>query len=209
VRRIVKQIDDLHPDLILSAGDFTGQSLPGAAYPLAEAVAPLAALRAPRGVFAVLGNNDDKPREYLLALHAAGIRVLMNESVRVGPLVLSGLDGRLAHSQPALDEARERTYREASSLHGVAILIAHRPDEFVSAPPSMQLVLSGHTHCGQVVLPVIGPLITGSDYGARFLCGVHRDGRKLLVVTAGLGTSHLPIRIGAPPDLWLISIESR
>jgi hypothetical protein len=69
-------------------------------------------------------------------------------------------------------------------------------------------VLAGHTHCGQIVLPLIGPLETGSDYGRKYVCGVFRSGLKTLIVTAGLGTSHIPIRIGAPPDIWLISVES-
>jgi len=82
----------------------------------------------------------------------------------------------------------------------------HRPDDFKWAPESIPLMLAGHTHCGQIVLPLIGPLETGSDFGRKYLCGIIRKGGRTLIVTAGVGTSHLPLRIGAPPDMWLISI---
>jgi predicted MPP superfamily phosphohydrolase len=48
---------------------------------------------------------------------------------------------------------------------------------------------------------------TGSDYGRRYFCGVIREGSRIVVVTAGLGTSHIPLRIGAPPDMWLIEVR--
>lgn len=67
-------------------------------------------------------------------------------------------------------------------------------------------MLAGHTHCGQVALPLIGPLSTMSRYGRRYACGVVREGARTLVVTAGLGTSGIPLRLGAVPDMWLVEI---
>ena len=90
---------------------------------------------------------------------------------------------------------------------GTKVLAAHRPDEIVAAKGRVSLVLAGHTHCGQIVLPFIGPLETGSDFGDKYYCGVYRRRDTVLVVTAGLGTSHVPLRIGAPPDMWLITIH--
>src|SRR4030095_15230008 len=70
------------------------------------------------------------------------------------------------------------------------------------------LMLAGHTHCGQIVLPVIGAIATACRYRTRYLCGLIQEGGKTLIVTSGIGTSQFPLRIGAPPDMWLITIRS-
>jgi predicted MPP superfamily phosphohydrolase len=209
IMRIVEQINRLHPDIIVCAGDFTGDSWFGRHYSLATAIGPLRNLRARLGVFAILGNNDGEVSEIVEDLKSAGVHVLMNDATQAGPIVLGGLDGRLGHSPIALRTARQKTYRDMERLNGVKVLLAHRPDEFSAAPSFIRLVLAGHTHCGQVVLPLVGPLATASDYDRRYDCGVFRQRSKLLVVTAGVGTSHLPLRIGTYPDMWLISIEAK
>lgn len=211
VRRIVKQINVLHPDIVVAAGDFRGTSWIARKYADAEAVAPLSSLRAPLGVYAVLGNNDYEHKTAANtpvreALQRAGVHVLGNQVARAGPLAIGGLEGR--YSTAAASIARRRAVEEAlKRTPGAKVLVAHRPDEFRWAPRFVGLTLAGHTHCGQIVFPLIGALETGSDFGSDYLCGVRRDGGKLLVVTAGLGTSRLPIRIGAPPDIWLIELR--
>ena len=205
----VDQINALRPDIVVAAGDFTGNNWIGRDYLPAEAIAPLKGLQTRLGAYAVLGNNDYQAGagDVARALESAGVRVLRNDAVAVGPVALGGIDGRIHHSLAAWAAARQATYDALEGTPGVQVLAAHRPDEFVPAPPSVRLVLAGHTHCGQIVIPFFGALESGSDYGMRYLCGVHRDGSKLLVVTAGLGTSHVPLRFGAPPDLWLLTIE--
>ena len=208
LERIVAQINALNPDVDVGAGDFVGNSWVGKAYSVEESIVPLRGLRARLGVYAVLGNNDVAAGDDRVAAALArnGVRVLSNEAIQVGPLALGGLKGRLyGHSK--WQKVRRETYDALRRTPGVEVLIAHRPDEFVFAPPPIRLVLAGHTHCGQIVLPLIGPLETGSDFGDKYLCGVVSAGDKLLVVTAGLGTSHVPLRIGAPSDIWLITIE--
>lgn len=209
VTKIVDQINALRPDIVVAAGDFTGNNWIGRDYLPAEAIAPLKGLQTRLGAYAVLGNNDYQAGagDIARALESAGVRVLRNDAVAVGPVALGGIDGRIHHSLAAWAAARQATYDALEGTPGVQVLAAHRPDEFVPAPPSVRLVLAGHTHCGQIVIPFFGALESGSDYGMRYLCGVHRDGSKLLVVTAGLGTSHVPLRFGAPPDLWLLTIE--
>src|ERR687883_436152 len=84
-----------------------------------------------------------------------------------------------------------------------AILLAHEPDIFPKVPARVALTLSGHTHGGQVRLPGV-PLVVPSNYGARYAHGhVVEDGRHL-VVSAGLGTSGLPVRFGVPPEIVLV-----
>ncbi len=207
--KIVDQMNALHPDIIVGAGDFVGDNWIGREYSADEAVAPLARLKARLGVFAVLGNNDYEPAAtgIRIALKRAGVELLEDQAISVGPMALGGLDGFIYHRREPWARARLKTAEAMARTPGVKILAAHRSDEVVPAAPFVRLVLSGHTHCGQIVLPFIGALQTGSDYGSRFLCGLIRDQSKVLVVTSGLGTSHLPLRFGAPPDMWLISVE--
>jgi uncharacterized protein len=208
VGRIVEQMNALHPDIVVGAGDFTGHNAVGAHYSVEAAIAPLGRLKARLGVYAVLGNADYDAgaARTRRSLERAGVRVLVNEAVAAGPIALGGLDGRISNAGP-WRAARAATYGAIARTRGIKLLVAHRSDELASAPSSIRLVLAGHTHCGQIVLPFIGPLETGSDYGRKYLCGVIREGRKLMIVTAGLGTSHVPIRIGAPPDIWVITIR--
>jgi uncharacterized protein len=208
VERIVDQINALHPDIIAGAGDFIGNLWFGREYPVAEAVAPLGRLKARLGVFAVLGNNDYEAggSAVAAALKRLGIDVLVNQAVTAEPLALGGFDGRI-YPWPQLKAARTMTYGAMASTPGVKVLISHRPDESATAPGFVSIVLAGHTHCGQIVVPLFGPIWTGSDYGRRYSCGVIREGSRIVVVTAGLGTSHVPLRIGAPPDMWLIEVR--
>jgi hypothetical protein len=208
VSGIVNEINALKPDVIVAAGDYIGANWFGRRYSIPEAIEPLGGLRARLGVYAVLGNNDHLAgsSEIVRALKAAGIRVLINDSAQAGPLVIGGIDGAIGIKKAKWQERRKQTYAALEAMPGIKLLAVHRPDEFRWVPSVTRLVLAGHTHCGQIVLPLIGPLETGSDYGTKYFCGVVRNRSSLLVVTAGLGTSHLPLRFGAPPDIWLITI---
>jgi predicted MPP superfamily phosphohydrolase len=204
VRTIVRHINDLSPDLVLIAGDFvTDKRLATRHYSMSDAIAPLAGLHPRLAKIAVMGNHDhwrDAAAAHR-ALARAGIRVLDNQAVEVGPIAVAGLDDAFTgHDDvPATLAALRR-------LHGPKLLLSHSPDPFPALPPDIVLMLAGHTHCGQVSLPWIGPLKTMSRYGRRYACGVVREDGKTLIVTAGLGTSGIPLRIGAVPDMWLIAV---
>ena len=151
----------------------------------------------------MLGNHDHwrNAAQTRAALAAAGIRPLANEAVTAGPLAVGGLDDAFTghHDLPA-------TLARLRALPGAKILLSHSPDPFAQLPGEVSLMLAGHTHCGQIVLPLVGQLETASDYGRRYACGLVRERGKTLVVGAGLGTSVLPLRIGARPDLWLLEL---
>lgn len=202
--RIVEQMNELRPDLVLLAGDFiSDKSLWTRTFPSPEVTAPFAALRPPLGMFAVLGNHDhwgDAPATRR-ALTEAGITTLSNQAVRVGPLVLGGLDDD--HTGRA---DLDRTLAAMKTLGGVPVLLSHSPDPFPDVPGRVPLMLAGHTHCGQISLPLIGPLATASRHGRRYACGRIDEEGRTLIVSAGLGTSVLPLRIGAVPDMWLIEL---
>lgn len=204
VARIVEQANRLGPDLVLIAGDFiTDKRLATRHYSHDEAVAPLAALRPRLATLAVLGNHDHwrDPAAAHRALARAGIRVLDNQAVQVGPIAIGGLDDAFTGRDelPATLAALRR-------LRGPRLLLSHSPDPFAEPAPDVFLMLAGHTHRGQVALPLIGPLSTLSKYGRRYACGLVREGGRTLIVTAGLGTSGIPLRLGAVPDMWLVEL---
>ncbi|MBA2936439.1 metallophosphoesterase [Sphingomonas sp. CGMCC 1.13654] len=200
LRQTVAQVNRLHPDLVLIAGDFLStDSLAFAASP-GDAVAPLAGLHAPLGTIAVLGNHDDQGRRRLEALlPRMRVTLLENRAVRRGPLTIVGTgDTFTGHSRPA------EAFAAARPLGGLTVALAHEPDVTPELDPSLRLVLAGHTHCGQIAPWPFGPLFTASAYGRRYACGVIHEGARSIIVTGGLGTSNLPLRLGAPPDLWVI-----
>jgi predicted MPP superfamily phosphohydrolase len=204
--RIVAQVNAQRPDLVLLAGDFVGDRTLGSQYPTADTVAPLAGLRSRLGTIAVLGNHDywRNGGEVRAALTRIGVRVLANQAVQAGPLVIGGLDDpRTGHNRDS------QTYAAMRALPGARVLLSHGPDPFATLPPDIGLMLAGHTHCGQIRLPLYGALTNDSTYGERYACGfIEENGRKL-IVTAGLGASILPLRLGAAPDVWMVTIGPR
>ncbi|MFA6123119.1 MAG: metallophosphoesterase [Sphingomonas sp.] len=201
--RIVAQINALQPDMVLLGGDFLAEyDKPEAPARSRSIAGALARLAAPLGTVAVLGNHDygTNPKAVATALTDVGIPVLQNQAIQRGPLVLGGLgDGYSGNAR--LPE----TLAAMATLHGARIMLAHTPAQAAQLPGDIHLLLSGHTHCGQVVLPFVGALVVPS-VPRRYLCGVINDGPRTVVVSAGLGTSNLPLRVHAPPDLWLVTV---
>ncbi|MBO0749547.1 MAG: metallophosphoesterase family protein [Porphyrobacter sp.] len=204
--RIVGQVNALKPDVIVLAGDFISD--PGFGlrpYPIAASIAPLGKLRARLGIYAVMGNHDSSRdlRQIRLELARQGITVLGWNARAVGPLVIGGIN------HPYI--GRRRLVATLATMHrldGGPVLVSHYPDPFAHLPANTGLMLAGHTHCGQISLFGWAP-ITGSSYGQRYACGVVRERGNTLVVTAGLGTSIIPVRFGARPDIWLVEVRPR
>jgi predicted MPP superfamily phosphohydrolase len=209
---IVDSVNRTRPDLVLIAGDFVvGHDRAGAAARAAQLQQPLSRLRAPLGVIAVLGNHDHwtDPGAVQSALVRAGIIVLTNRAVRRGPLAVIGVDDAFSHHDDIA--AAISSWKR---IGGTPILLTHTPDVVQRLGREIPLVMAGHTHCGQVVLPWIGPPVTRSPlqhwrrlYDPRYRCGVVRDAGRIVIVTAGLGSGTSPIRIGAPPDWWLLKLR--
>lgn len=200
LRHLAAQAAALRPDLVVLAGDYIAGHVPADA-----AVAPdlsvLTSLRPPLGVVAVMGNHDywtDASR-VRAALERAGVAVLANEAVQRGPLAIGGIDDMITRRAAA-----RVTAAAVRRLGGAAMLVSHSPDIAPQLPPDMPLLLAGHTHCDQIVLPLLGPPVEVS--APRYRCGPAREGRRLTVVTAGTGTSVVPLRWGAPPDWWLLTV---
>jgi len=201
--RIVDQANALTPDLVLIAGDFVyGNDPVEGARSATQLIAPLSRLRAPLGVVAVSGNHDYWAGQNSLppALKRAGVTLLDNAAIERGPLAIGGLaDGYTLHARiPATMAALDK-------LPGARIVLTHAPEITPYLPGSAHLVLAGHTHCGQIVAAWLGPFARKPR--ARFGCGWTRDRSRLNLVTAGVGTSILPLRLGADPDMWLLTLQ--
>ena len=211
--RIVTQVNAAQPDLVVIVGDFVNGRDRRFESDLATLTAPLSQLRARDGVVATLGNHDHwtAPQRVRHALAAAKIEVLANRPVARGPVTVLGLDDDYSgHADLAAAMALLPADRRP------VIAITHSPDIAARLPSTIRLALAGHTHCGQVVLPGIGSMaplfgkLVGDRhyFNPRYLCGVVREGPRTTIVTAGLGSGTIPVRIGAPPDWWLVKLAA-
>lgn len=206
--RIVRVVNGLKPDLILLGGDYIGDHKGGAVYGPAASIAPFATLRAPMGVLAVLGNHDARRHarigrsQWRGLFRRIGITLLTDQAVRRGPLVIGGLRD-IYTDHPDIPHVLQ----EMEDLDGAQIVLSHGPDIFPRLPDRPLLALVGHTHCGQVALPFAGVVYVPSRFGTRYACGIFHDGAKSMIVSAGIGTSGLPIRLLSPPDVWLVTIR--
>lgn len=203
--RIVAELNALKPDMVLIAGDLVSEKrLATHIYSAAEVVAPLGELRAPLGVVVSPGNHDHwfEPDALRAALEKQGLRVLQNEAVKLGPLIVGGVDDDYSGHDDV-----PKTIAAMDALDpGVPVILSHSPDIVPDLPRPVAAVFAGHTHCGQIRFPVIGALSYVSRYGDRFACGDIRDGKQRVFVGAGLGTSILPLRFNTPPDVWLLTL---
>ena len=195
----------VQPDLILLAGDYVSYRADGSLrLPLGTIAAHLKGLQAPLGVYAVLGNYDRQAGSHAVAaaLGQAGILVLNNTHVVIGrtagPLVLAGFGEEL-------DTARALGGLELEK----ALCLVHRPDVLLHLPPSCALTIAGHTHGGQVALPLLQgwALDYAARKGVRYPAGVSREDGRTLFVSPGIGTSWVLVRLGVPPEISLLRIR--
>ncbi len=207
VEEVVDRTNALKPDVVLILGDFLIDDVLGGTFFEPEAICErLRYLTSTYGTYTVLGNHDwmfDGGR-MRTALVDVGIVVLENRSVRVG-------DDTRHFWVSGVDDLWEREPDLAQTLEYVAddlpvILLTHNPDVFVDVPSRVNLTLAGHTHGGQVRLPLIGRPVVPSKYGQRFAAGhIVEEGRHLFVGT-GIGTSILPVRLGVVPEIVVLTL---
>jgi len=165
--------------------------------------------QAPSGKYAVLGNHDfvcNRSGPVTEFLHDAGWQVLRNRSVPLlgadGAVWVAGVED-MSTGRPNLQKALNGIPERA-----VRILLAHQPD-FIdkAAPAGVDLMLCGHTHGGQVVLPLLGPPVVPSRYGARYAWGLFdRDGTRMQV-TRGVGMISPRIRFNCPPEIAVLTLR--
>lgn len=212
IRRAVSTVNALLPDLILLGGDYVtaGRAyIPwgmGLQY-LLPCFEILKNLRARMGVFAVTGNHDARAgiREVNKAIDAAGFENLSNRGVWLerpgGRLRICGVGDLVTQRQDVSSALSGVTDKDA------ALLVTHNPDavEYFS-DSRIGLVLSGHTHGGQVALPYFGSPIVPSGFGNKYRYGLVQGPRVRGYVTSGVGTLPLAIRINCRPEIALLTL---
>jgi predicted MPP superfamily phosphohydrolase len=203
LERAIEAANNLRPDLIALTGDYISHDRSYAA-PCAELVGRL---RARYGVFAVLGNHDHWTDAELIAdlFRAEGIKVLLNEGMRID---LNGESFWLAGVNDTMVGLEDLPLALAGSGENeMKLLLAHNPIILRrAARAGVDLVLSGHTHGGQVTLRPEKNL--SGRPRRRLLRGLGRRGNTQIYVTRGLGTVVLPIRYGCPPEISLLEMRS-
>jgi uncharacterized protein len=203
IARAVERVNQEQPDVALLLGDFLDANplLGGRLAP--EVVArEVAALDAPLGTFAVLGNHDWRGfgDRMWRALVAEGITVLDNSAAPAGDFFVAGL-ADLRSRRPDLPDTLRSVPGDAP-----VILLAHDPDVFPYVPERVALTLSGHTHGGQIAIPRLRSVAIPSRHGERYARGhIVEDGRHLFV-SSGLGTSGLPLRALVPPEIVMLEL---
>jgi len=205
IRQAVRMANELSPDLTVLTGDYVYH---GARY-IEPCCRALGELRAPLGVFAVLGNHDHWDGAELVRqqMGQAGIALVDNTGRELrrgeGSLYLAGV-GDLWEDEQRLEEALAGAPR-----HGVTILLSHNPDYNEHMDDRrVKLMLCGHTHGGQVDLPLIGPVVLPSRYGRKYKAGLIRDGWKQVYVSRGVGSIIPAIRFRCRPEVTLLTLTS-
>lgn len=206
---VFAQVRALAPDLIVFTGDLL-QPIPPATFASEspKMAALLSSVNPSNGILGVRGDVD-----HFLAHGVGGLRWLDNESVRIatgaGTLNILGLSSNVAR-RPLCATIVNR-WLARTSPDEFTMVIAHPPDFVPYIPEApVDLCLAGHTHGGQIRLPLIGPLFILSKLPHRLARGFHSVGRTRLNVSAGIGCEHtdgLPaLRIYCPPEMTLIEL---
>ena len=208
MREYADAINSLGTDLIAVTGDFVN-SLVEEVYPFAEAFSEL---KAPNGVFGVLGNHDYFSRDVEVVareINQCGIRLLRNERI---PIVRNGDSFDLLGIDDVGNGLRASTLIDksltAAGENTPRILLCHRPYFFpLAANRSIALTLSGHTHGGQIVLVKLGnEVIAPARMVSPYVAGLYSIGQSHMYVSRGIGTVGVPIRLNCPPELTKITL---
>ena len=222
IREGVGAANESEPDLACVTGDFVYRS---ASYAAACAL-ELSRLNAPAGRFAVLGNHDlwNGADEVTRALQQVDIRVLRDEAVRVpyrgGAAWIFGVEdtglgclgggggwGDLRQLYAPAVQAATSFFADAPA-DGLRLLLVHNPDfmELMANSP-VDLALAGHTHGGQVVLPVVGPVVLPSCFGDRYASGLVTSPGGPVYVNRGVGLIEPAVRLNCPPEVAVITLR--
>jgi predicted MPP superfamily phosphohydrolase len=206
IRDAVELASSLKPDAFALVGDFA-QKGTDPARELPQCLEAVSKLRAPLGVFAVAGNHDHQVggAEYGKFVDLAPLTDLTNRAWSITlagrTLWLAGVDD-LLWGQPNLQKALEDIPEGAP-----VVLLSHNPDlaeEY--ADERVDLILSGHTHGGQIYLPGFGATWLPSRYGQKYCAGLVQGPSSQVFISRGLGESGIPLRLNCPPEINLLTL---
>jgi len=208
IDRIVERVSTESVDLVALLGDYIDPEVALGEWIEPESIAGrLGRLESRLGTYAVLGNHDWAHAGARMgqALREAGIAFLENRAVEVegsgSGFWIAGL-GDLMKRQADLEGTLAQVPANVPLL-----LFSHNPDVFPRVPPHVALTLSGHTHGAQVDVPVLRNKVTPSRFGARYTGGHIEECGRHLYVSDGIGTSRLPVRFRAKPELPVLELR--
>ncbi len=211
---ILAAIEQLQPDLIVITGDYVSTSYNTNRQTFEQVRSFLRQLSAPYGVYATLGTPPVDLREFVVPLfEGLPVRLLREEVVELDlgrgrRLALMGMDCThdIAHDAASLERMMAQVSAEIPH-----VLLYHSPELMPQAAEhGIDLYLCGHTHGGQVRLPLVGPLLTSSQLGRRYVMGEYVEGRTHLYVSRGVGFEGLSaprVRFLAPPEVTAVTIR--
>jgi uncharacterized protein len=215
IRVAVEMVNQLRPNLVVLTGDFVtepflGHRLHRNMKKAAETAEPcgdlLNKLRAEFGVMSVIGNHDGNtdPDRVKAILRSVGLPVMYDESQ---PLERGGKKLWIAGLDDNPDETDLKAALKIVPPDQPVVVLIHEPDtaDFVSKYP-VDLQLSGHSHGGQVRLPLIGPLYL-PRLARKYPRGLRKVGGLTLYTNVGIGTMGLPIRLNCPPEVTLFTLR--
>ena len=205
IKKIIKFINNLKPDIILFGGDYINKSR-GTDAVFEE----LEYLKAKNGIYTVYGNHDYYDYKKITAnLNELGIHILKNSSAEIkssdGSIIIAGIDDYL-RGNPDIDKTM------AGTEGRFTILLCHNPDYFEVMPKDAKekadIVLSGHTHGGQLNIFGFAPFIP-SRYGNKYRYGLKNTGNGKIYISSGLGGVVIPMRFMAKPEIVNLVLKRR
>jgi predicted MPP superfamily phosphohydrolase len=223
IRYVVESANEQNADLIVLLGDYVSEKTRNHKelnMPMETIADNLKGLRAKLGVFAVLGNHDGWFNDSKTAaeLRRVGITVLENEIKIVEKngqkFRLLGLKDHLKLNSWYTFDSEIRAVVANNEKAGDLIVLEHSPDilevlaHYNTLGKDFKLMIAGHTHGGQVWLPVLGTPVVPSSYGQKYSYGHKREYDMDIFVTTGIGTSILPIRFMMPPEIAVLTINA-
>jgi uncharacterized protein len=221
LRLVVETINAQNADAVVFLGDYVSEYMSDAAklrMPMQTIADNLAGVKAKYGVFVVLGNHDGfyGDADVRRNLERVGYRVLENEVAVIEKngqkLRVFGLEDHMKISSWKSFSDKTRKILEAGEQTGDVIVLQHSPDILpiitgeLSISEDLRLILAGHTHGGQVRIPLVGALIVPSSYGQKYAAGHITENNVDMFVTTGIGTSILPFRFLVPPEIAVLTI---
>ncbi len=223
IRAVVQTANEQNADLIVLLGDYVSDTNCKQGIlrmPIATIADNLKGLQAKYGVYAVMGNHDlcisDAPIRQEFA--RIGYRLLVNEIMTIEKngrkFRLLGLKDHLQLNSWYTFDSDIRSVVARSEQVGDIIVLEHSPDilEVLNYHKTLgkdfRLMLAGHTHGGQVWLPILGTPVVPSSYGQKYSYGHKRENEMDIFVTTGIGTSILPIRFMMPPEVAVLTITA-
>jgi predicted MPP superfamily phosphohydrolase len=224
IRRVVHLINEQNADVVVLLGDYVSQVGEGGAelkMPIETIAENLKGIKAKYGVYAVLGNHDGAydDRKIAAELERAGIDVLENEiralTINNRRLRLLGLKDHMKFQFWISFDSEVRNIIAGNEPGGDIIVLQHSPDVYEvlnyhkTLGTDFKLMLAGHTHGGQIWLPILGAPIVPSSYGQKYARGHIIEKTNDMFVTSGVGTSLLPFRFGVPPEIAVLTITGK